>query len=207
MTSIVSMVASAVGQEPGQLRVDVVVAVGAGAGRHPGRHVHPQVVAGAGDRDVEQPVFLVEAVVVVQRHVGRERAVDGVEEVNGVPLQAFGRVDGGQDEVVVVELGRLGVVGGCGRGVQGDLGDEGGQVGAGLGGGGEPAQVLDADDPVDVLRPDQGLETVEAVLDALACCRCADRGGITAQRAAQRRAAALGRGVEDVGFVDAAGRR
>ncbi len=41
-----------------------------------------------------------------QRHVGGERTVDDVDDVDAVPLQPLGRVHSGQYEVVLVQVGR-----------------------------------------------------------------------------------------------------
>ena len=79
---------------------------------------------GPGDGDVEQPALLLDALGVAGRHVGGEHAVAGVQQVDDLPLAALGRVDGGQDEPVLVEQGRAGQVGGGRRRVEGEVADE-----------------------------------------------------------------------------------
>ena len=56
--------------------------------------------------------------------LGREAAVDHVEQVHRVPLHALGGVDGGQHQVVLVERRAARQVAGGVRRVEGQLGDE-----------------------------------------------------------------------------------
>ena len=81
-------------------------------------------MSGPGERDVEQSSLLLESVAAGERHVGGEVAVGGVDQVDGVPFETFGGVDGAEDEVVVVELGRAGEVGARLRRVERELGRE-----------------------------------------------------------------------------------
>ncbi len=83
-----------------------------------------QGVAGPGDGHVQQPPLLLDALGVTGGHVGREHTVAGVQQVDDVPLAALGRVDGGQDEPVLVEQGRAGQVGGGPGRVEGEVADE-----------------------------------------------------------------------------------
>jgi hypothetical protein len=68
------------------------------------RDVDAESAARPGQRDVEQPPFFLESVAAGERHVGGEVAVGGVDQVDGLPLEALGGVDGAEDEVVLVEL-------------------------------------------------------------------------------------------------------
>lgn len=62
-------------QETGQLAVPVPVVTAAAVVVQPLRRVQVQVIASPGDGDVEQPVFLGQAVRVAERHVAGQRAV------------------------------------------------------------------------------------------------------------------------------------
>ena len=66
--------------------------------------VEGELVAGAGERDVEQSLFLGESGVRAQGHVGGEGAVDQAYDVDGVPFEALGGVHRGEREVVLVEV-------------------------------------------------------------------------------------------------------
>ena len=67
--------------------------------------------AGAGEGDVEQAALFFEFAGAGEGHVGGEVAVAGGDDVDGVPFESFGGVDGGEGEIVVVEVGVFGVVG------------------------------------------------------------------------------------------------
>src|SRR5438477_564699 len=53
--------------------------------------------------DVEQPALLLDLRRRARGHVRRDAAVDQVEDVDRVPFLALGGVDGGEDEVVLVQ--------------------------------------------------------------------------------------------------------
>ena len=110
-------------EEAGELAQAVPVVAAAPVVMQPQRHVQVQVVAGPGQRDVEQAVFLGQPVRVTEGHVAGQRAVDQVRDVHDRPLQALGGVDGGDGQVVLVQAGRSGQVGGGHRRVQGQLGE------------------------------------------------------------------------------------
>src|SRR5437773_10032196 len=63
-----------------------------------------QRVAGSGQRHVQKAPFLFESIAVGQRHVEWYVAVGGVDEMYRLPFATLGRMDGGQDEIVVVEV-------------------------------------------------------------------------------------------------------
>jgi hypothetical protein len=89
-----------------------------------GGDVDVQGASGSGQRDVEQPPLLLEPVLAGEGHVGGEVAVRGVDQVDGLPLEAFGGVDGAEDEVVLVELRLAGEVGARLWRVERELGGE-----------------------------------------------------------------------------------
>ena len=74
------------------------------------READVEVILGPGERHVEQPPLLVDAAGLAERHVGGDVAVGGVDDEHRAPLATLGRVDGGQDQVVVVEVRRAGQV-------------------------------------------------------------------------------------------------
>ena len=125
---------SAVGDEAGARRVEVAVAAAALL-----VHVEAlgdedrELVAGAGHGDVEETALLLDLVAGAGRHVARDAAVDAVEDEHRVPLLALGRVDGGEDQVVLVEVRRAGLVAGRVRRVEGEVGEEALAGGIGLG--------------------------------------------------------------------------
>ena len=64
------------------------------------------------------------ASVVAGRHVRRDHAVGGVDDVHDVPLAAFGGVDRAQDQVVLVQQRRAGQVAGGRRRIERQLAQE-----------------------------------------------------------------------------------
>ena len=70
------------------------------------RHEQVQVLPGARHRHVEQAPLLLDLGGVAGRHVRRDAAVDDVEHRDRAPLLALGRVDGREDQVVLVERSR-----------------------------------------------------------------------------------------------------
>ena len=75
------------------------------------RHVQMQLAARAGDRDIQKPPLLVDALLAAGRHAGREVAVVDGEDVHAVPLESLGRMDRREHEVILVEVGCSGQVG------------------------------------------------------------------------------------------------
>ena len=66
------------------------------------RNNQQQLVLGAGHGDVEQAPFLFNLFVVGGGHVGGDAAIDHVQNVNGLPFLTFGRVNGREDQIVLV---------------------------------------------------------------------------------------------------------
>ena len=97
-------------QEAGELAEAVPVVAAPAVVVQPQRRVQVQVVAGPGEGDVEQTVFLGQPARVTEGHIARQGAVDQVRYVHDGPFQALGGVDGGDGEVVLVQPGRAGQV-------------------------------------------------------------------------------------------------
>ncbi len=83
-----------------------------------------QVLLGAGEGDIEQPPLLFEPVLVAQRHVGWQVAVCRMAHCDRPPLATFGRVNGGDRHVLVVEVGFDRVITGSLRWVEDEFGEE-----------------------------------------------------------------------------------
>ncbi len=103
-----SAAASAAGMKRVRPRVHVAVAVRAPAACTKKRcgTIRCRWSRGAGHRHVEQPALFLDLLVEPVRQVGRDAAVDRVEHVHRLPFLALGRVDGRQDQVVLVEQRR-----------------------------------------------------------------------------------------------------
>ena len=82
------------------------------------------VVLGPRHGDVEQPPFLLDLVAAAGAEVGGDAAVDAVEQEHRLPFLPLGRMDGGEDQVVLVEQRRSRLVAGGVRRVEGELGQE-----------------------------------------------------------------------------------
>ena len=88
------------------------------------RHDEVQRVPGPRHRDVEQPPLLVDLVLRAGAEIGRNAAVDDVEHEHVLPFLALGRMDGGEDQVVLVEMRRAGAVAGRVRRIEREIGQE-----------------------------------------------------------------------------------
>ena len=111
--------------EPASRGVDVAVAVARLlVGEEALGHEELQFILGAGHGDVEQAALLLDLRGRSRRHVRGDAAVDGVEDVDGLPFLALGGMDGREDEVVLVEQGRAGFAAGGVRRIEGELGEE-----------------------------------------------------------------------------------
>ena len=88
------------------------------------RHDEVQIVLGARHGDVEQPPLLLDLGRRAGAEVGGDAAVDDVEHEDRLPFLPLGGVDGREDEIVLVEQRRAGLVaGGVGR-IERELGEE-----------------------------------------------------------------------------------
>ena len=152
--TMLEMLQDAVGQEAAARCAHMAVAVAGLAGDVEAlglEQVEP--VAGAGHRDVEQPPLLLDVLRPVGRHVRGDAAVDQVQHEHRLPFLALGRMDGRQDQIVLVLVRRAGgPASGRGR-VQGQLGQE---ALAARHGGGQPLELVEIGAPA-------GGEVVELV--------------------------------------------
>ena len=83
-----------------------------------------KMLARPGHRHIEEPPLLVDLLEFASCHVGRNAAVDEVENKDRVPFLPLGRMNGRQDQIVFVELRAAGFgAAGIGR-VQCQLGQK-----------------------------------------------------------------------------------
>ena len=176
------------------------------------RHDQVQVIAGARHRHVEETALLLDLGRAAGREIGRDAAVDRVQNEHRLPFLALGRMDGGEDEVVLVEQRHAGLgAGGVGR-IEGELGEEalaarigGRDLGElrqiGLAHGGIVVDALEmrgvpAADEVELGRPSRGAAAHQP--DRVAECRPVLGGGGRRLEAFERvqRIAGLGDAVE-----------
>ena len=108
------------------------------------RDVQVQVLAWAGDTDVEEPAFFLETLGGGECHVGGDVAVGEVEEMHDLPFEALGGVQRAQDEVVVVEVRWAGEVAARAGRVEDKVSGELLKAGSGGGTGRELFQVAQA---------------------------------------------------------------
>ena len=97
----------------------------------PLRYDDVQVVPGASHGDIKQPALLLDFGAGSGREVGRQTPVDRVQNENRLPLLSFGRVDGREDKVVLVEQRIAGAIAGGVRRIERQLGQE--PLAAGIG--------------------------------------------------------------------------
>src|ERR1043166_4352009 len=62
-----------------------------------------QPVLRTGHRHIQQPPLFLYLLGAARRHVGRDAAVDHIQDIDDVPLLALGRMNGRQDEEILVE--------------------------------------------------------------------------------------------------------
>ena len=72
-------------------------------------------------RHVEQSPFFFDLVCRPDAQIGRNAAVDRVEDEDRAPLLALGRMDGGEDQVILIEQRYTGLAGRCIRRVERQL--------------------------------------------------------------------------------------
>ena len=104
------------------------------------RHDQVQVLLGARHGHIQQAPLFLQFVRAARRHVAGDAAVHHVEHVHRLPLLALGAVDGGQDQVVLVQVRHARLVAGGLRRVQRQLGEE--ALAAGIARG-QPHQLID----------------------------------------------------------------
>ena len=90
----------------------------------PLRHEEMQGIPRTRHRHVEQPPLFLDLRAAAGAEVGRDAAVDTVENVDGFPLLSLGRVDGGEREVILVAGWRAGTVAGRIGRIEGQLRQE-----------------------------------------------------------------------------------
>ena len=90
----------------------------------PLRQHQVHLVLGAGHGDVEQAALLLDIGGVAGGEIGGEAAIDHVEHVDGRPFLAFGGMDGGQGQVILIAQRRASLgAAGVGR-VERQIGEE-----------------------------------------------------------------------------------
>jgi len=151
-----------VGEEAARFGGDVSCVVAVPVGRHPVGCVDRERITGSSDRNVDQPLLLLEAVLVGECHVAGEHPVDGVDEVDCGPFEALRGVDRGQGEVALVLARCLGIVGTCRARVQRQVSDEAGEICTGCGGVTDAVDVADAGVPVGVADSDERSDCCQA---------------------------------------------
>ena len=88
------------------------------------RHDQVQMILGARHGDIEQPPLFLDLGAGAGREVRWQAAVDDIENVDRLPFLALGRMDGGEDQIVLVEQRLAGsIAGGLGR-IERELGEE-----------------------------------------------------------------------------------
>ena len=88
------------------------------------RHDEVQVVLGARHGDVEQAPLLLDLGGRAGAEIGGDAAVDDIEDEHRFPLLSLGRMDGRQDQIILVLQRRAGFVAGGVRRIEGQLGEE-----------------------------------------------------------------------------------
>src|SRR5262249_61142681 len=83
-----------------------------------------QVILGAGHGDVEQAALFLDLRRRARGEIRRNAAVDRIEEEHSLPLLPFGRMDGREDQIILVDERRTGLVAGRGWRVERELGEE-----------------------------------------------------------------------------------
>ena len=76
----------------------------------PLRHDEVQVILGARHRHIEKPAFFLDFRRRPGAEVGWNAAVDDVEHEDRFPFLALGRMNGGKDQVILVEQGHARLV-------------------------------------------------------------------------------------------------
>ena len=99
-----------IGHESAQGREAVPIVLSEPMVRHTQGCVEVELISSSRNGDVEQPLFLFETFWCAQRHVDGDRAVNDMGDVDDGPLEAFGRVDGRDHQIVLIEMRRPGQI-------------------------------------------------------------------------------------------------
>src|SRR5919106_4042574 len=116
--ALIEQLSYVVADEPGQLRVAVWIVRPHTLVVVAQRKIDAEVVLGSGECDVEEPPLLLEGLLVTGRHVARHHPVRRVDDVDDLPLTTLGRVDGRENQVILVEERGPGEIPGRARRVQ-----------------------------------------------------------------------------------------
>src|SRR5580693_8401924 len=71
-----------------------------------------ELVLRSGHRDVKQPALLLDLLRASGSQIRRNAPVDRIEQEHGLPLLPLGGMNGREDQVVLVEMGRTGEIAG-----------------------------------------------------------------------------------------------
>ena len=88
------------------------------------RHYQVERILRTRHGDVQQPSLFLDLVALADRQVARNAAVDDVEHEHLRPFLSLGRMDGGEDEIVLIQVRRPGQVAGGVRRIKRQLGEE-----------------------------------------------------------------------------------
>src|SRR5579863_1411842 len=88
------------------------------------RHDDIEMVARPRHGDVKEPPFLFDLRARSGRQIGWHAAVDGIQDMDRLPLLPFRRMDGGEDEIILIEQWRPGAVAGRLGRIERELGEE-----------------------------------------------------------------------------------
>ena len=75
-------------------------------------------------RDIEQPALLLDLIALADRKVARDAAIDGIKHEHLRPFLALGRMDRRQDQIILVEMRRTGLVAGGVRRIKCQIGEK-----------------------------------------------------------------------------------
>src|SRR5271156_1448603 len=83
-----------------------------------------QMIPRARHRDVKEPALLLDFGAAPGREIGWKTSVDRVQDVDRLPLLSFRRMDGREDQIVLVEKRIAGTIAGGVRRIERQLGQE-----------------------------------------------------------------------------------
>src|SRR5271166_2997050 len=88
------------------------------------RRQEMQIVLCPRHSDVEQPALFLDFSPCSRAEIGRNAAVDDIEDKHRFPFLPFGGMDGGKDQIVLVEVRRASLIAGRIRRIERQLGQE-----------------------------------------------------------------------------------